>query len=321
LSLLLIVCALNAHSQYHSPNLISTVSLPDVLGRIDHMAYNRQKQFLYIAALGNNSLEVVDLKNEKAVHSVKRLKEPQGVVYIPDNNSIFVTNGNTGECDFFDAESYLKLKSIKLSGDADNVRYDSIDKRIYVGYGDGRMAIIDALSTELLKEIKLSEHPESFQIDKTARRVYVNIPFQSEIEIIDMEKSIVTDRWKLNHVSANFPMSLNNKSHRLFIGCRDPAKLLVINTETGETVASLDIDKDIDDLYYDSSTQQLYLSCGSGFLDVFSQNTPDSYVLRAKVPTRRGARTSLFIPELNKLVVAVPASLSAHALLLIYEIK
>jgi DNA-binding beta-propeller fold protein YncE len=321
LALLLIYVLPKAHSQNYTLKLNSSIPLPNVLGRIDHMAYNNKKQFLYVAALGYNSIEEVDLKNKIVAHSIKGLKEPQGVVYIPENNSIFAANGNTGECDFFDADSYVKFKSIKLSSDADNVRYDSIDNKLYVGYGEGGMAVIDAVTTDLIKEIKLSGHPESFQIDKTSKRIYVNIPFQSQIEIIDIEKAIVTERWKLNQVSANFPMSLDEKDHRLIIGCRDPAKLLVINTENGNSIAMHNIDADVDDLFYYAATKQIYLSCGSGFVDIFSQINPDSYTLKEKVPTHRGARTSILIPELNKLIVAVPASLSTHASLLIFDLK
>jgi YVTN family beta-propeller protein len=308
-------------SQEFSLKLKSTIPLPNVLGRIDHMAYDSSRQYLYIAALGNNTVEVVDLKNNKAVHTIKGLREPQGVVFIPEINSIFVTNGNNGECDFFNADSYIKIKSIKLASDADNVRYDRSDERIYVGFGEGGMAVIDAITMNLLQEIKLSGHPESFQIDKKTKKIYVNIPFQSQIEVIDLEKNIVSDRWKLTQVSANFPMSLDEAGHRLFIGCRDPAKLLIINTENGEKIASANIDKDIDDLFYDAATKQLYLSCGSGFVDIIRQIDADSYTLTEKVPTHSGARTSLFIPELNKLIVASPAGFSTHASLLIYDTK
>jgi YVTN family beta-propeller protein len=317
----LLCSPLQVQSQNYSLKLNSTIPLPNVLGRIDHMVYDSSRQFLYIAALGNNTVEVVDINNNKAVHTIKGLKEPQGVAYIPEINSIFVTNGYNGEFDFINADSYIKTKSIKLASDADNVRYDQAHKKIYVGFGTGGMAVIDALTLNLLKEIKLTEHPESFQIDKKAKKIYVNIPFQSQIEVIDLEKDIVSDQWKLTQVSANFPMSLDEADHRLFIGCRDPAKLLIIDTEMGVTIASLNIDKDVDDLYFDVNTKQIFLSCGSGFVDIIRQIDADSYTFKEKVPTRSGARTSLFIPGLNKLVVASPAGFSAHASLLIYNTR
>jgi len=308
-------------NQNYSLKFNSSIPLPNVLGRIDHMAYDSKRQYIYIAALGNNTVEVVDIKNNKVVCTIKGLREPQGVAYIPETNSIFVANGYNGDCDFFDADSYIKIKSVKLSGDADNVRYDSISKRIYVGYGEGGMAIFDAITLRLLNEVKLSGHPESFQIDKTANKIYVNIPFSNQIEIIDLEKNQVTDVWKLTQASSNFAMSLDEIHHRLFICCRRPAKLLVINTESGQTIASQDSGSDVDDIFYNKLSQQIYMTCGSGQIDVFQQIDSNTYKATEKIPTRSGARTSLFIPEFDKLIVASPSSLSARALLLIYNTR
>jgi len=313
-------CNLQAFSQVNTLQLDATIPLPNVLGRIDHMAFDSRRQYVYIACLGNNSVEVIDLKNNKAVRSVKGLKEPQGVVYLPETNTILATNGYNGECDFIYADSYTKIKTIKLTDDADNVRYDSIGKKIYVGFGTGGMAVIDAVTLMPLTEIKLSGHPETFQIDKRAHKIYVNIPFQKQIEVIDLGINIVSGIWKLKEAASNFAMSLDETNHRLFIGCRLPAKLLVLDTDTGKTISSLDSDSDVDDVYYDRRTKQVYMSCGSGFLDVFQQTDANTYKAIGKIATHSGARTSLFIPEMNKLVIASPAGFSAHAFLLIYNI-
>lgn len=311
---------LQAQSQDHTLQLISSIPLPNVLGRIDHMAFESKRQYVYIAALGNNTVEVVDIKNKKVVHSIKGLREPQGVAYIPETNSVFVSNGYNGECDFFDADSFTKIKSIKLSSDADNVRYDSIDKRIYVGYGEGGMAVIDAITLNLLAEIKLSGHPESFQIAKSLNMIYVNIPFENQIEIIDLKLNQVTRKWKLQS-TANFPMSLDEINKRLYIGCRHPAKLLVVDTVTGQTVASFDSDSDVDDVYYDKTRKRIYMSCGDGNTDVFEQTDANAYKIIEKVSTYSGARTSLFVPELNQFLVASPSGFKSIASLLIYSIN
>jgi DNA-binding beta-propeller fold protein YncE len=314
-------CTLQAQPQDHTLQLISSIPLPNVLGRIDHMAFESKRQFVYIAALGNNTVEIVDLKNKKVVHSIKELREPQGVAYIPENNSIFVSNGYNGECDFFDAESFTKIKSIKLSGDADNVRYDSIDKRIYVGYGEGGMAVIDAMTFNLITEIKLSGHPESFQIDRTENKIYVNIPFENQIEIIDLKLNQVTEKWKLQS-TANFPMSLDEINKRLYIGSRHPAKLLVVDTATGKIAASFDSDNDVDDVYYDKKRKRIYMSCGDGNIDVFQQFDANTYKALGKVTTHTGARTSLFIPGLDQFIVAFPSSgFNSIASLLIYSLN
>jgi YVTN family beta-propeller protein len=307
---------------------IVTILLPEVKGRIDHLSFDSRNQFVYVAALGNNTVEVVDLKNQKVVHTIKNLNEPQGVLYLPEKKSIFIANGGTGECVVFNTDSYQQTNSIKLAGDADNVRYDSIAKIIYVGYGEGGIAGIDATTFKLITDIKLSGHPESFQIDQAAKKIYVNVPDEKQIEIIDLEKKKVIDTWKMTEAFSNFPMSLDEINHRLFIGCRHAAKLLVLDTQTGKTVSSYPIDGDVDDIFYNKKTKEIYLTCGGGYVDVFSQSDPfgkqmdaNTYIPNGKMVTHPGARTSLFIPELDELIVASPSGLNSKASLLIYNIK
>jgi YVTN family beta-propeller protein len=298
---------------------VGSIPLPNVSGRIDHLAFNAKKQVIYVAALGNNTIEVVDLKNKKVVHTIKGLGEPQGIRFIPESNVIFVANGNDGTCDVFSADSYQRISSFKLEGDADNVRYDAGTKRIYVGYGNGGIAIIDATTFKRLADIKLSGHPESFQLDN--KRIFVNVPDAHLVEIIDLEKKSIEAKWNMEQATSNFPMALDATNHRLFIGCRHPAKLLVINTESGKTIASYNTDSDTDDIFYDSSLKQIYMSCGGGYIEVFKQINKDKYESLSKTETRSGARTSLFVPELNQLIVAAPARSSREAQLMIYQIK
>ncbi|HYM94574.1 MAG TPA: YncE family protein, partial [Chitinophagaceae bacterium] len=199
----------NAQDQNNSLKLIASVPLHGVRGRIDHLSFDSRHQILFVAALGNNTVEVVDLKNKKVINTIKDLSEPQGIVFIPESNSIFVANGGNGECDIFDAGNYQKLQSVKLSDDADNVRYDSAEKKIYVGYGNGGIAIIDAITFQLIAEIKFPGHPESFQLDKASKKIYVNVPDEREIDIIDLENNRAADKWKMNEAASNFPMSFD----------------------------------------------------------------------------------------------------------------
>ncbi len=314
-------CNAQTQSQNSFLELIASIPLPNVSGRIDHLAFDSNHQIIFVAALGNNTVEVVDLKNKRVIHTIKNLGEPQGIIFIPQSNSIFVANGDNGECDVFNADSFQKINSIKLSGDADNVRYDSTDKKIYVGYGNGGMAIIDATNFKLITDIKLSGHPESFQIDKTVKKIFVNVPDEKQIEIIDLEKNLVSAQWNMTEATSNFPMSLDETNHRLFIGCRHPAKLLIIDTQTGKNISSFDIDSDVDDVFYDNTTNQIYLSCGNGYIDIFKQTDANTYIAHGKVSTHSGARTSLFITELKQLIVALPSGFNNNASLLIYKVK
>ena len=314
-------CQAQKSAQNKTLRIDTSISMPNVHGRIDHMAFDSKTKRIFVAALGNNTVEVVDLNTSKVIHTIKGLSEPQGIVYIPESNTVFVSNGGDGECIAFDANTYKKTASIKLSGDADNVRYDATEKRIYVGYGNGGIAIIDANTFKLIVDVKLSGHPESFQIDRTAKRIYVNVPDERQIEVIDLEKQMVVDRWEMTVASSNFPMSLDEPNHRLFIGCRHQPKLLVIDTQTGKTISSFDIDRDIDDIFFYAQKKQIYLSCGGGYVDIFTQQDPNMYVSVEKISSSSGARTSLLVPELNQLIVVSPSGLNSDAMLLVYSIK
>ncbi len=299
--------------------LIETIPLPGVSGRIDHLDINLKLQIVYISALGNNTVEVVDLKGKKVIHTIKGLAEPQGILYIPESNIIFVANGDNGVCDLFRADSYAQIKSIKLDGDADNARYNAAAKRIYVGYGNGGIAVIDASTLSKLNDIKLSGHPESFQLDKN--NIFVNVPDAHLVEVIDLKKQTVEARWKPEGATSNFPMALDTTNHRLFIGCRHPSKLLVLNAKTGKTIATLGTDGDMDDIFFNATTKQIYMSYGDGYVEIVNQITKDKYEISSRIKTRLGARTSLFVPELNLFIVAAPAHLGNEAQLMIYQIK
>jgi DNA-binding beta-propeller fold protein YncE len=318
-------CLQGCHAQPSTQNqtlpLITSIALPDVSGRIDHLAFDPNSQRIFVAALGNNTVEVVDLKNSKPIHSIHNLSEPQGIVFIPGSNTAFVANGGNGMCDVFNANSFQKITSVQLPGDADNIRYDSINKKLYVGYGNGGIAVIDASTFKQVGDIKLQGHPESFQLDFSAKKIFVNVPDKQQVEVVDMDKQIVTGRWKLTAAKSNFPMGLDAANQRLFIGCRHPAKLLVLDSNTGKLIAAVDTGSDVDDIFFDPKNGNIYLSCGGGYIDIFKQQDVSTYKLIEKISSYSGARTSLLIPHLNRLIVASPQRFSNNAALLVYAIK
>jgi DNA-binding beta-propeller fold protein YncE len=230
-------------------SLTQTIAIPNVNGRIDHMAIDIRGQKLFVAELGNNSLDVVDLKSAKRIHSVsinnnnRLLNEPQDVVFIPELNRIFVSNGQDGTVDVFDAKSFNFIKKMELpSDDADNMRYDPNNRLVYVGYGEGSLAIINAINYNILGNIRLDGHPQSFQIEEENKvlgqkqRILVNVPEHSSIEVVDSQMQMVSKIWPIFNAQNNFPMAIDEANHRLFVGTRDPPKLVVFDTNLGKVV-------------------------------------------------------------------------------------
>jgi hypothetical protein len=300
--------------------LDKTISLPDVKGRIDHLDINLKEQIIYVAALGNNSLVAVDIHSGKIIYSIKSLDEPQGVGYIPQHEEIFVANGGNGDCYFYNAHTFEKTATIHLASDADDVRYDSLERKIYVGYGAGGIAIINADTHKQIGDVKLPAHPESFQIDKKLNRIFVNLPDAHMVGAVILNQLKLTDKWERSSPTANFPMSVDTIHHLVFVGYRHPARLVVLDGNTGKELSINKMAGDSDDLYYDDQNAKVFVSGGEGYINIFQQQDKGTYKQIANIPTRSGARTSLFVPQLRVFVVAARAAAGETAALLVYKI-
>lgn len=316
-TLLLLTGAVRGQDQ-QPLSLTNRIELPNVNGRIDHFSADVKGKRVFMSALGNNTVEVLDIGSGKRLRTVTDLAEPQGAYYDPSTNRLFVACARDGSTKLFDAETFKLLATVKFSADADNVRYDARGHRVIVGYGDGALAFLDS-SGKKTGEISLDAHPESFQLEKTGTRVFVNVPDKKEIQVADLVKNVLLGKWPVTSALKNYPMALDEGHHRLLIGCRTPARMLAIDTETGKQTASVEIVGDTDDLFYDAAHNRIYVIGGQGFVDVFEQKDADRYERIAHLPTAAGARTGLFVPEWSKLFVAVPHRGEQGAEVLVFQ--
>jgi len=298
--------------------LTGAISLPNVQGRIDHFSFDPSNR-LFVSALGNDTEEVLDLAAQKIVHTIGAVPTPQGVVYSPATNKLFVASAK-GKLYIYDGTSFDLVTSIDFGGDVDNLRYDAAEKCVYVGYGDDDTAaigMVDATTNRRLpQEYKLGAHPESFQLEQSGANIYVNLPDSKQIAVVNRKTGAIS-RWALT-LEANFPMALDEADHRLFVATRSPARLAVFDTNSGHLITALPCPQDSDDLYYDSARRRLYVSGGEGYIGVFQQKGADSYALLANIPSAVGARTSAYFGKLGKkgfdrLYVAVPARAKSFA--------
>jgi len=301
--------------------LTKTIALAGVEGRIDHFALDAAGERLFVCALGNNTVEVVDLRNGVRVHSITGFGAPQGIAYIPEFSRIFVANDKGGICKIYDGKSLQAVGELDFKDDADNVRYDSGTKQIYVGFGSGGIAVVNAPNAKQIGSIKVSAHPEAFELEETGKRIFVNVPNSRHVAVIDRDKSEVVATWKTDLAFANFPMALDETNHRLFVGCRLPSKLVVLNTESGDAVAKIDISGDPDDVFYDRKRHRIYAICGAGKIDIIEQADANNYKALTKIDTAEGARTGLFVPERDTLFVAVPHRGSQQAEIRAYRVE
>ena len=293
------------------------IPLGAVQGRIDHLSVDLARQRLFVAELGNGSLGVIDLQEGKLLDRIESLKEPQGVSYDPGSDTVYVASAGDGTLRRYAGADFASLGATNLGDDADNVRLDAQTGQIVVGYGDGALALVDAASGKKNGDIALAAHPESFRIEADGRRILVNVPKAHEVAVVDRDAGKQVASWKVDG-RENFPMALDEADGRLLIVDRKPPELQVFDTGSGERVARLATCGDADDVFWDAKRQRVYVSCGEGFLDVV-QRQGDAYGDLVRIPTAAGARTALFVPELDRLFVAVRASSREKAAIWVFR--
>jgi len=294
-----------------------TIALPDTSGRIDHMSVDFARKRLFVAELGNGSVDAIDLATGKVIHRIAKLDEPQGVAYVAKTDRLAVASGGDGIVRLYDGSNYAPRGVLKLGDDADNVRSGPGDGEVTVGYGSGALAIVDTATARKISEIELAAHPEGFQLWPTAHRAFVNVPDAHEIAVIDLGQRKQIARWSPRDLSSNFPMALG-PGNSIAIVFRGQSRLVKFDTSSGTIVAMADTCGDADDVFFDAKRQRFYVSCGAGFVDVFEAGGLSQI---GHIATERGARTSLYAPELDRLYVAARAGLffGSSASIMIYR--
>ena len=311
--------------------LATRIPLPNVKGRLDHFGVDVKGQRLFVAGVGNHTLEIIDLKSGQRVRTIPDLEEPQGLYYDAATNRLFVACGGNGATNVYDGTTFQLVASFKFPDDADNIRYDARTKQVIVGYagakqlrkreeGTGGLGFLDT-SGKLIREIVIDAHPESFRLEEKGTRIFVNVPDKQEIEVVDGAKGAILARWPVSSSKNNFPMSLDEAHHRLMVGCWMPPRLLVFDTESGKQVASAEIAGNSDDLFYDAARSRVYVLTAAGFLEAFQQKDPDHYDRIGHYPTPPGTQTGLFVPEWGKLFAGVQGREKQPSEVLVYEAK
>ncbi len=311
LALLLAIAALTpagSATAADRPPLVLEATIPlNASGRIDHMAVDLRRQRLFVAELGNGSVDVIDLAARRVVSRISGLKEPQGVGYSEKADVLAVASAGDGSVRFYQGEGLAPAGMVSLGSDADNVRVDPQSGNVVVGYGSGGLAVIDPATRAKIADIALPGHPEGFRFDG-AGRAFVNIPDARQVAVIDLEAGRIGAAWRTPGVGGNFPMAFAPAEQLVAAVFRNPPKLLLLDAGSGAATARVEACGDADDVFFDGERKRIYVSCGEGAVSVFQRDAA-GYRPLAAVKTASGARTSLFVPELDRLFVAARAGL------------
>jgi DNA-binding beta-propeller fold protein YncE len=274
-------------------------------------------QRLFVAALASGAVEIVDMRRGERTAEIKGLKEPQGVYYDSKTDRLYVATGGDGKLRIYDGKSLVEQQTLEFGDDADNVRSDQQTGDVWVGYGNGGISIVNSTG-QRVGSIALDTHPEAFQFDTTGDRVYVNVPKQFGVAVVDRKKRAVFAKWGLAASFANYPMALDDANKRLFVGCRVPARLVVLDASSGRIVVTLPTIGDTDDIFCDAGERWIYVVGGEGAVEVFRQRDPNNYESIQRMTTAPGARTGLFVPAWHRLFVAAPHRGPQPAKILVY---
>ncbi len=297
---------------------IAKVGLPGVHGALNHLAADYYQGRLFLAAAGNDSVEVIDVRTNSLLASIHEVSDPQSVAYLKASNQLFVTNAGDGSVRIFDGSTLKPAGSVHLGQNPGAIRVDTFHDRIYVGYGDGAIAVLDSTGKHL-SDIPLKSHPESFQIAENQPRLFVNMPDSHAVAVVDLSNSQVIAEWPVKEGQENFSMAIDEESRRIFVATRRPSRLLVLDMDSGRVVAHLPTVGDADDLFFDPIHQRIYVSGGRGQIASYWQQSSNQYVQLDSIATVAGARTALFVPQWNRLFVAVRDFASHTAEIRIYQ--
>src|SRR5712671_7867688 len=331
LAFLALVFAVECHAQQEPLRLIQTMALPGVVeGKFDHLAVDIKGNRLFLAARVNKTIEVFDLATGKRIHSISGFGTPHAEYYVPGSNELLVAVGDDGTCIFLRGDTFELIKSVKISVGADSITYDPSAKYLYIVNGGkdidnnefSLVSVIDATKRENLGDIRVEgAELEAMAVERSGTRLFVNMKTLKQVGIVDRNKLQVVSTWPIPEAGVNTPLALDETHHRLFVGAREPAEVVVFDTDTGKIIAKIPCVGEADDMFYDEARKRIYVTGDEGFISIIAQADADHYEPMAKLRTRAGARNSLFVPELGRFFVAVPSEGQKEAELLVFQVE
>jgi DNA-binding beta-propeller fold protein YncE len=312
-----------------SLRFVQAIPLPNVKGRLDHMDVDVADKRLFAAGLENGSVEVVDLKSGQWVKSIPGFRKPQGIAYVKSLNKLFVASGDDGMLRVFRGDNLALLDSIHLGPGPNRVTWDPHKKVLYVGYDApeagkdyGEVGIIDGKTGKHLVDIKVDAHPAEILLNKSGKTLFVFLPTISKVQVVNTKDRQVVATWTVSNKRPG-DAALDDVRQRLLIGTRTPPVMVVMDSAAGKEVAQLPTVEGMDGVYFDAAHKRVYVSGGRGLdvgnIFVYQELDADHYATLGKIPTRPGAGTSFWSPELNRYFVAAPANEHEPAAILVFE--
>jgi DNA-binding beta-propeller fold protein YncE len=309
---LLFAFTLNTRSQDKSPlKLIATTPLPGFTGDFDHFALDLKGKRLFLTAEDHKTVEVFDLEG-KRIHSITGFGQPHAAVVLSDGNIIVTDGDDFGRVALVNGKDYKVMNTIKLPNGVDGAAFNPVNQYYYVESGSDDAGvkthvinIIDTRTFKLVGEITLpGNHSEAMAIDHAGKTMYINLTGENQVGVVDLDARKLIAKWPVPDAQGAVALVLDEPNHRVSIATRKPAKFLVYDTQTGKVVTTLPTAEMNDDMWFDAARKRFYVT-GTETTAVMEQRDTDHYSRLTDVPTGFRAKTSIYVPELNRLYIAV----------------
>jgi YVTN family beta-propeller protein len=297
-----------------------TISLPNTADRIDHMAFKAESKLLVVAARDNNSVAVANVTSMRLDKVIIGFSLPQAALFVNQGKALVVTNGGNGTVSIIDPLTFGVVAKVNLPSNADNMVVDNGTSDLYVGYGAGRVGVINTTNWKLAYSIPLIGHPEAMRVEASGSKLFVNVPAGNYIAVLNKTDGRTIANWSVTNATGVFPMALDEAHHILFVGARSPAKLIMINTLSGAEISELSIPGDADDIFYDAGNGCIFVSSGTGYITAVKEASASSFHLAQSIQTFPGARTSLLDVKSGLYFLAVPQSQNSSAMVVVYHV-
>jgi len=292
--------------------LVATTPMPGFTGDFDHFGLDLRGNRLFLAAEEHKTVEVFDLKTGKRTHSIEGFGQPLMMVYLPESNQLVVTDGADSSVQLVNCNEYKIIDTIKLNRGVDHGVLNPVSGYYYVESGGDSSStshVLSIIDTKVFKHVGdiaglPGDSNEGMVIDHAGKTLYVNLTGTDEVGVVDLDVRKLVAKWSLPNAHAAHAIVLDEPNHRLFVATRKPAQFIVFNIDTGEVVTSLPCVGVNSDMSLDIARKRIYVT-GSETASVFEQRDADHYQLIADVPTAYRAKSSIFVPELKRLYVAV----------------
>jgi DNA-binding beta-propeller fold protein YncE len=322
--------ALAAAQGSSSVKLIRSVNLPGYTGDFDHFAVDFDRNRLLLAAEDHGTLEVFDLKTSAHLKTVSGFGNPHSILVRRGVNTVFITDSEKSGPTIRDADSYEKKQSVQLTPGSDTSKYDAATNTLYIVTGgkdvDMKTANLEAINPDTgakLGSVTFPDnHVEAMSFSDGDPRLFINLTQTNKLAVVDRKSMKVIKVWPVPSAKQNAMVAFDPMQHRLYVVCRDPGMVVVMNSDTGGVVSTLAAPLRSDEVQYDAAAHRLYVPGGEGYMGIYDTSDPDHLKLAEKVKTEPGAKTGVLIPSMHRLFLAVsPGDTKAMAKVLAYETK